>query len=150
MGVVTETGQISITTELAEAIAFLDISKVAGLLAESGEYWIKNENNEIVRTNKADFLKWLSDCFCKFIFTRKSRTRLDYNILHCLHCRTGNPIIIFEDGKFPITRNPGQKEAGGLVIQLGDNKVTGITLCYLILKTEDPFLYERKCIRPDY
>jgi len=147
MGLIEKTGQINITAELIEAIASMDITKVACLLAENGEYWIQNENNDIVLASKVNYLKWMGDCFNKFLSAnRGGRTRLDYIILKCLHCRTRDPVIIFENGKFPVSfKNSGQKKECGLIVESADNKIIRIAMCFLILKSEDPYIFERKC-----
>jgi hypothetical protein len=140
--------QKTIAAELAETIATFNIAKVVDLLSENGEYCTQDENDEIVITNKVNFLKWLSDCIDEFLFANENRTELNYIIDQCLHCRIGNPVIILENGRFPVfTRDPWQREKCGLMLEFDDNLISGITFCFLFLKTDNPFLFEKRCTR---
>jgi len=151
MDAIIKTDQKTITLELANAIASFDITKVGDLLKEDGEYSIQDEKDEIVPTNKANFIKWLSDCIDEFLFVNEDRTKLNYIIDQCLHCRIGNPVIIFENGRFPVfTRDPWQREKCGLMLEFDHNLVSDISLCFLFLKTDNPFLFEKKCSRLGY
>jgi hypothetical protein len=151
MASIIKTDQKTILTELAEAICTYNITEVSDLLSDNGQFAIQNDKDEIVLTNKVNFLDWLKGCTHEFLIVNKSRQPLDYTIIQCLHCVTGNPIIIFNNGKFPVfSRNQGKNEKSGLVIMLNDNKINGIELCFLVMKTENPFIYEKRCIRPGY
>ena len=148
MDATIKTDQKTITTELAEAIATFNITKVADLLSENSEYWIQDYKDEIVLTNKVNFLTWLRDCFDEFLFVNEERTRLNYIIDQCLHCRIGNPVIIFENGRFPVfTRDLAQREKCGLMLEFNDNLVSDISLCFFFVKTDNPYLYENRCSR---
>ena len=149
MASIIKTGEKTIITELAEAISAYNLAEVSDLLSDNGEFAIQDDKDDIVLTNKINFLDWLRGCTNEFLIDNKRRHRLEYSIIQCLHCVTGNPIIIFDNGKFPVfSKNKGQNEKSGLVIKLDDNKVTGIELCFLVMKTENPFIYEKRCIRP--
>ena len=96
------------------------------------------------------FCSWLRGCYGKLIFGGRFRRRLSFNIVQCLHCVTGNPIIVFEKGRFPVFSGNREKNAqNGLVIKSDENKVTGIELCLLVMKIEKPFIYEKRCLKPD-
>jgi hypothetical protein len=146
-----DTNQQVIVTVLAEAIATFDITKVAKLLSEKGEFQIQNENEERIEANKPDFLKWLSDCIDEFLFVNEDRTRLEFTIDQCLYCRIGNPVIIFENGRFPVfSRDLGDREKCGLMVEFKDNLVSDISFCYLFVKTDNQYLFEKKCSRLNY
>jgi hypothetical protein len=146
METITEKDQKTIATELAEAIASFNITKVAGLLLEKGQYCIQDEKDDIIISNKVNFINWLSNCIDEFIFVNEERNRLNYIMDKCLHCRIGNPVIIFENGRFPVfTRDPWQREKCGLMLEFDDNLVSGITFCFVFLKTDNPYLFEKKC-----
>ena len=151
METIVKTDQKTIATELAEIIATFNIASVADLLSENGEYYIQDEKDEIVIANKVNFINWLGGCIDEFLFVNEDRNQLNYVIDQCLHCRIGNPVIIFENGRFPVfTRDPWQREKCGLMLEFDDNLVSGITFCFLFLKTENPYLFEKKCSRPGY
>jgi hypothetical protein len=151
MDTIIKTDQKTIAIELAETIATFNIGKVSDLLSENGEYNIQDEKDEIVLTNKVNFINWLSDCIDEFLFVNEERNQLNYIIDQCLHCRIGNPVIIFENGRFPVfTRDPCQRGKCGLMLEFDDNLISEITFCFLFLKTDNPFLFEKRCSRPGY
>jgi hypothetical protein len=130
------------------AIASFNITRVTELLSETGNYCIQDENEEIVITNKANFINWLINCIDESLDVNEDSNQLNYVIDQCLHCRIGNPVIIFENGRFPIfTNKPWQREKCGLMLEFDDNLVSGITFCFVFLKTENSYLFERKCTR---
>lgn len=145
METITKKDQETLTIELANAIASFKIDKVAELLSEKGEYCTLDEKTETVIVGKASFIDWLSKCFASFLSTAEGKGNLKYTIDQCLHCRIGNPVIIFENGTFPIkTMTLADREKCGLMLEFDDNLVCGITFCFVFLHTENPFLFERK------
>jgi hypothetical protein len=139
----------NITAELAEAISSFDIDGVAALLSDDGNFAVQNEKFEIVISGKNEFISWLNGCYKKFLFAGRFRKKLSFTLVQCLHCVTGNSIIVFEEGRFPVfSGNQAKNEQSGLVIKSDENKITGIELCFLIMKTESPFIYEKRCLRP--
>ena len=74
----------AITNQLAEAIATFDIAKVADLLSDNGEYCIQNEKDEIVKSNKEDFINRLNKCFEEFLFANDDKIQLNYILDQCL------------------------------------------------------------------
>jgi hypothetical protein len=146
-----KTCEVSITAELADAISSFNIDDIANLLSDEGKFAVQNENYKIVISDKNGFISWLSDCYSKYSFNAKLRKKLSFNIVQCMHCVSGNPIIVFEEGRFPVFSGTQTKnEKSGLVIKYDENTITGIELCFLVMKTENPFIYERRCLRPDY
>lgn len=138
-----------IITELAESISSFNIAGVSSLLSDQGKFAVQNENYEIIISGKDEFIRWLSGCYSKFVFMGKFRKSFSYTIIQCMHCMTGNPIIVFEEGRFPVfSGDQASNERSGLVIISDENKVTGIELCFLVMKTENPFIYEKRCLRP--
>ena len=148
METITKTDQKTIVIELADAIASFNIDKVAELLSEKGEYNILNEKDEIVNSNKADFITWLGNCFDEFVFVNDCKTKLNYMLDQCCYCRIGNPVIIIENGKFPVlTKNSWEKEKCGLMLEFDGILISGISFCYLFLTTDNQFHFEKKCKR---
>jgi hypothetical protein len=141
----------TIAKELAEAIASCNIDKVADLLKEDGEYSIQDEKEETVFANKAVFLKWLMNCFDECSFVNEDHSHLNYIIDKCSYCRIGNPVLIFENGRFPVmSRNPWESSKCGLMLEFRDNLVSDISFCYIFLSSENPFNYEKKCSKSKY
>lgn len=150
METITIKDQDIIVTELVNAIVSFDIAKVADLLKEDGEYSIQDENDEIVFSNKVGFLKWLGDRFDEFLFVNEDRSQLNYIVDRCSYCRIGNPVLIFENGRFPVfTRKFWEMEKCGLMLEFKDNLVSDISFCFIFLTAENPCNYERRCTRSD-
>lgn len=148
METITKTDQKAILIELADAIASFNIDKVAELLSENGEYNILNDKDEIVYSNKADFITWLGNCFDEYVFVNDGKTKLNYKLDQCCYCRIGNPVIILENGKFPVfLRKPWEKEKCGLMLEFDDNLISGITFCFIFVHTDNPFQFELTCRR---
>ena len=148
METIIKTDQETITLELANAIASFNIAKVAELLSENGEYCIQDEKDVRVLTNKTNSINWLSKRFDDFLSANDKCDRLNYIVDRCSYCRIGNPVIIFENGKFPVfTRNSWEREKCGLMLEFEGNLISGISFCYLFLTTDNQFHFEKKCKR---
>jgi hypothetical protein len=139
----------SVITDLAEAISSLDISEIANLLSDDGNYVVQDENYQVFRSDKVKFIDWLNGCYRRFLSADKASRRLRFTIVQNMHNPTVNPIILFEDGKFPVLSvNQLREEKSGLLIKCEDNKITGIDFCFLVMKTESPFIYEKRYLNP--
>jgi len=142
---VGKTYKKTIITELAEAISSFNVGEVKSLLSDEGTFAMQNDDAVIVISGKEEFISWLTRCYRKFPFGGRFRKRLDFNIVQSLHHSTGSPIIVFEEGRFPVlSADQARNEQSGLVIKSDNNKITGIDFCYLIMKTENPFIYEKR------
>jgi hypothetical protein len=99
---------------------------------------------------KEEFIRWLGGCYSKFLFRGRLKRSLNFTIVQCMHCVNGNPIIVIDEGRFPVfSGNQTKYEQSGLVIKSNDHKVTGIEFCFLVMKTEHPFIYEKRCLKPE-
>jgi hypothetical protein len=150
MGLGIETSKKTIIADLAEAISSFNIDGVAILLSDDGNYAVQDNNHKIVISGKVEFLNWLRGCYGSLLFGGRFRRRLSFKIVQSLHCVTGNPIIVFEKGRFPVFYGNREKNAqNGLVIKYDENNVTGIELCLLVMKIDKPCIYEKRCLKPD-
>lgn len=144
----TQIDQMTITKQLADEIATFNITRLTDLLSEDGEFNIKADNNDALKGNKTDFINWLQIKIDEYLFVNDDTEKLDYTIDQCLHCKIGNPVIIFENGTFPVrTEDLSQREKCGLMLEFKDCLICGITFCYLFLKTDNLFLFENECYR---
>lgn len=141
-----KTDIFTIAAKLAESIATFNIPEITDLLSETGEYTIQDDKDEIVKADKATFLNWLTICMDEFLYVNDESNKLNYIIDRCIHCKIGNPVIIFEKGRFPVfTRDPWQREKCGLMLEFEGDIISGITFCFVFLKTENPYLFEKDC-----
>ena len=146
METITATTQVTLTLELAEAISKFNIGNVENLLSEKGEFQILDDKDETIISNKNGFITWLNNCFVEFTSANEDQTQLDYTIDQCLHCRVGNPVIIINNGRFPVfTRNSWDREKIGLMLEFNDEMISDITFCGFFLKTDNPFHFEKEC-----
>jgi hypothetical protein len=144
-----KTCEKSITAELADAISSFNIADIASLLSDEGKFAVQNENNKIIISDKDGFINWISRCYSKSSFAGDFTKKLSFNIVQSMHCVSGNPIIVFEEGRFPVfSGTQAKNEQSGLVIKSDENKINGIEFCFLVMKTENPFIYEKKCLKP--
>jgi hypothetical protein len=138
--------QKELTRKLAESISVGDINHVQELLDDGGEFTISDSNLELIITDKYGFLNWIKP----FLMGRNlsSENKIDYTIDQCLFCKIGNPVIIFEDGKFPIkTKEPWQREKLGFMLDFEGEKISGLSICGVFLHADNPLNIEIHCSR---
>ena len=138
--------QQALARKLADSISTGDINQVHELLDDEGEYTISDYNLELTITDKYGFLNWIKP----FLMERNlsSVNKIDYTIDQCLFCKIGNPVIIFEDGKFPIqTKEPWQREKLGFMLEFEGEKISGISICGVFLHADNPLNIEIHCSR---
>lgn len=136
--------------ELAEAISSFDISRISDLLSDSGIYSTRDEYDKVILSDKKTFIEWLNGNYHTFLRTVRHSQRLTFNIVQSMHSIKGDPVIIFEDGRFPVFGlNHTENAKIGMVIISGSDHITRIEFCLLIMKTEFPFIYERKTLKPE-
>jgi hypothetical protein len=146
METVIAKNQKTLTTELAEAISEFNIDAVGNLLLDNGEFQILDEKDETIISNKDGFIFWLKNCFDVYTSVNEDINQLNYTIDQCLHCRVGNPVIIMDNGRFPVfTRNSCDREKIGLMLEFKDEMISDITFCGFFLKTDNPFHFEKEC-----
>jgi hypothetical protein len=84
-------------------------------------------------------------CFDEYLCVNEETTRLNYIIDRCLYCWIGNPVIIFENGRYPVfTRNSWEREKCGLMLEFKDNLVSDISLFFMFVDTDNPYLFEMR------
>ena len=135
--------------DLAEAISSFNISGVACLLSDDGQFFVQDKDFEISISDKNAFIEWLNACYGKFFFRGRFRKRLSFNIVKCMNSINGHHIIVFDNGRFPVfARKQATNEQSGLLVKYEENKITAIEFCYLVMKTERPFIYEKRHLTP--
>jgi hypothetical protein len=135
-----------LTRRLADSISNGDINQVHKLLDDEGEFTICDPNYELMTTDKYGFLNWIKP----FLMERNlnSENKMDYTIDRCLFCKIGNPVILFEDGKFPIkTKEPWQREKLGFMLEFEGEKISRISICGVFLYADNPLNSEIHCSR---
>src|ERR1035437_9071251 len=122
--------------EFAKAIRDIDIEPVNDLLSETGVFEIQDDILETKEVNKDTFIEWI-------VNKRKAVERLDYYFDQCLHCKIGNPVVIFNDGTFPrANKEDYEKGKTGLMLNVTDGKIDQVMFCYTFLHRENKYNFE--------
>jgi hypothetical protein len=136
----------SVVEELADAISRFELSKVSDLLADDGHFSVQNSVYEISVSGRNEFVSWIADCHKRTDSRSLFRRKLCFSVVRSMHSISDSTIILFNDGKFPVLSAEQGKMKSGLVVTTAGDKVCRIDLCFLIMKTESPFIYERRML----
>jgi hypothetical protein len=130
-------GVNEIVKQFASAVQVKDIRLVASLLADDGEFNTQDEDlNTIDNSTKTAFIQWLTTALS---VTEISKIEYD----QCLYCKIGNPVVLFNNGKFPpIKREMSSKCKTGLMLDIKDGLIREIAFCYTFLERENCYQYE--------
>ncbi len=134
----TLTKTADIVNEFAVATQNKDIKSLENLLDQDGEFEIENEIDFSVRliVAKQIFLEWYET---KLESTEI--TEIDHD--QCIHCSIGNPVVLFNLGKFPREeKDSSTRSKTGLMLNIKDTKITEIKFCFVFLKTENKCGFE--------
>lgn len=127
-----------IVKEFANATIKNDLIKISDLLCDNGDYEIQTKNLVIRKANKKSFLKWF-----KNKLSETQVINVDYD--QCIHCYIGNPVLLFNNGEFPIIiKDSSWRTKMGLMLDVQNNIIKRIKFCALFLKTENPYVYEKR------
>jgi len=116
----------------AEAIVTGDRVTLEDLLVDGDEYNIENDLQETVDTDKPGFINWIMN-------KRIAQENVEYYFDACINCLFGAPVVIFNNGFFPISasKKASRKERGGLMLDIENGNITAIRFCFTFLKTEN-------------
>ncbi len=118
--------------QFASAVQNKDYELITSLLAEDGKFNTQDtELNTIDGSSKVEFLKWLSTAL-----TGIEISKIEYDT--CVLCKTGNPVVIFNEGQFPkVKKDLSIKSMNGLMLEIKDGLITGISFCYYFAEREN-------------
>ena len=127
-----------IVVQFTEAVQEKNYVLISELLSDKGEYTIQDKDLETIDVNKTEFLKW-------FLAKLRDIKILSVDYDQCSLCKIGNPVIIFNKGLFPKTAiDDSEKSMTGLMLDIQENKIIGITFCYSFLHRENKYLLDCK------
>ncbi|MBT7996147.1 MAG: hypothetical protein HN691_14835 [Bacteroidetes bacterium] len=87
-------------------------------------------------TNREGFLKWIQ---AKIKETEIYKVEFD----QCLHCKIGNHVLLFNEGKFPrICKDDSERARTGLMLGIQDEKIIEIRFCYVFLKHDNKYVFD--------
>lgn len=120
-----------IVTQFAKAVQEKNIESIASLLADDGEFNTQDmELNTISNCNKVQFIDWLTRQL-----SQKSVTSVDYDT--CILCRTGNPVVLFNDGLFVLQQEYKTKSRTGFMLHIIDGLIREIAFCFSFAHREN-------------
>ena len=122
--------------KFAKAIVNMDFQLLSEILHNDGEFNIQDKEFETKDVNKKGFIKWITT-------KRNEITQVEYYFDQCLHCKIGNPVVIFNNGSFPREiKDSSEKSKTGLMLNVKDNKIDTVQFCYTLLNTENKCMFE--------
>ena len=124
-----------IAKEFANAVESKDLNHIKNLLSEDGIFDIQS-NKTTIEANKSEFINWFAP-----ILENSAVTKIEYD--QCLHCSIGNPVVLFNDGKFPRTiKSPTEYSKTGIMLDIKDGKIITLKFCFKFLKNENKAILE--------
>ena len=137
----TKTNVNEIATTFANAVQAKNTSLIASILADDGKFETQDSQlDTIEHCSKAVFLAWVETAI-----SETSIFRVEHD--QCLHCKIGNPVLLFNDGKFPpVKKEMANISMNGLMLDIQDGLISEIKFCYTFLGRENK--YQHECISP--
>jgi len=128
--------------EFVTATENADIVKIENLLAEKGLFEMEDDNLEMIKASKSEFLKWY--------YSKLKTTKItDVNYDQCIGCSFGKNVVILNNGKFPrIPQEFADKTKAGLMLDSREGKINRVQFCFSFLKTENKAVCE--CVGEEY
>ncbi len=120
-----------ITKQFAHAVQQKNMDMIASMLADNGEYNTQDaELNTITDCSKAAFIDWLSRQL-----SQKEITTTEYDT--CILCRTGNPVVLFNEGLFVLQQEHKAKSRTGFMLHIVDGLIQEIAFCFSFAHREN-------------
>ena len=120
-----------IVKQFAKAVQEEDFELIASLLADDGVYHTQDvELNTINDSNKGAYLDWLSRQL-----SQKDVTKIEYD--NCILCRTGNPVVLFNEGLFVLQQEHKAKSRTGFMLHIVDGLIHEIAFCFSFAQREN-------------
>ena len=132
---INETKQI--VEQFATVVRNKDFELIASLLVDDGNFNTQDaELNTQDGCNKAAFMEWL-----KPALSATTIEQVEYD--QCLHCRIGNPVVLFDGGQFPPMKlDSSSKSITGLMLDINNGLIREISFCYTFLGRENKYQFE--------
>lgn len=125
-----------IATKFALASKNNDLESLKKLLSKDGSFHIQNASLDTIEVPKEEFLRWYKEKLDSAVIES-----IDYD--QCLLCLLGNPVVIFNNGKFPRQpKDSGEKAKTGLALNIKGNKIIEMGFCHTFLKNENKHVFE--------
>ncbi len=120
----------------SNAIKDKNIDLLSSLLSDTGLFEMQHSDLSTIDADKNTFINWISS---ELDLTEIKSVLFD----QCIMCKIGNPVVLFNDGEFPRkVADSSEKSKTGLMLEIDENQITGISFCFSFVKTENPAVFE--------
>lgn len=131
-----ETNTIEILKQFSYAVRDKDIEVISLLLSPTGVFAAQDGELGTIQVFKDTFIQWLNSRL-----KTAEITGIEYDT--CIHCSMGSPVVLFNDGQFPrIIADDSEKIMTGLMLEVNDGLITGISFCYSFAHRENRCHFE--------
>ena len=121
----------AIVNEFVEAIRAKDIGWISNLLDPNGVFDIELPDQDTLEVNREEFMNWLAEPL-----NRTEITSVEYD--QCLFCKIGNPVVLFNKGKFPRKAKVGERPKAGMMLNVNENGLIDlIQFCFTFLHRDN-------------
>jgi hypothetical protein len=125
-----------IVNEFVLASQNKDLKSFRELLSKTGEFEIQTNDLKTKTVGKQKFIKWYESKL-----DSEPIVSIEYD--QCIFCIIGNPVILFNHGKFPrVNIEYAERAKSGLMLNIKDDKIINIKFCFSLMKTENRPLFE--------
>lgn len=132
-----------IIKEFAEQTISGDMEKLRDLFHEDAIIEIDIDDNEAPKANKYQFLTW----YRRKLIEEGEISMVEFD--QCIHCNFGCPVILFNDGLFPIKPRSHNRKRSGILLEVKEGKITELRYCTVFLKTENEYYYDPSLFESD-
>ena len=145
--------QKEIAISFAEAISSFNIDAISTVLDDAGKFQVYRgigfECDMEEEVNKEEYLDYIFGVFENYRSKNPESGQLNYVFDHCLQCKFGHQVVVFENGTFPHkTKVSWAKAKLGLALSFEEDKITEITFCGAMLLTDNK--YNKEIEKPKY
>jgi len=115
-----------------------NLELLSSLLASDGLFELQLPDLSTAESNKLTFVNWIAD---KLKETKITTVGYD----QCLHCKIGNPVVLFNEGTFPRTiKDSSERSKTGLMLEIEEGQINRIKFCFVFVETENKYDFECK------
>lgn len=113
--------------DFAKIISGCDINKVKFVLNKGKKVF---EIRNGITAYKTEYLLWLKKEFKTFKTDNPELEQIPYEFDLCNGCQTGKKVVIFDEGRFPKHKPDWFFKYSAWNIEIQDNKIIEICLCF--------------------
>ncbi len=143
--------QLDIVHKLGRAFCRRDVAAVGALLAEEGAYEMRQRNwidspdgmtlprwETLTVHTPEHYMIWMNEYLKNEGRNIPRDFDLQYELDQCLLCNIGAPVLLFNYPNYLFQRNSFEdlSQVGGLMIEVKDGLVAGITQCFYHLHNQ--------------